>query len=121
MLDEEVLGRTYGLAVPTSIGGIVVGSLVAGPLVSLLGLQRVHRRRPSETVGHGTQSMGGGGLRRETPVRPRRAPESGGDREMRGPVRRRAFSWGSGAAHAGRGRGRLDRGRLDGGGLVGPL
>jgi hypothetical protein len=38
MLDEEVLGRTYGLAVPTSIGGIVVGSLVADPLVSLLGL-----------------------------------------------------------------------------------
>lgn len=38
MLDDEVLGRAYGLAVPTSIGGIAVGSLVAGPLVSLLGL-----------------------------------------------------------------------------------
>jgi len=38
MLDDEVLGRAYGLAVPTSIGGIVIGSLVAGPLVSLLGL-----------------------------------------------------------------------------------
>jgi MFS family permease len=38
MLDDEVLGRAYGLAVPVSIGGIVVGSLIAGPLVSLLGL-----------------------------------------------------------------------------------
>jgi MFS family permease len=38
MLDDEVLGRAYGLAVPTSLSGIVVGSLVAGPLVSLLGL-----------------------------------------------------------------------------------
>jgi len=39
MLDDEVLGRAYGLAIPVSIGGIVVGSLMAGPLVSLLGLQ----------------------------------------------------------------------------------
>ena len=39
MLDDEVLGRAYGLAIPVSLGGIVVGSLVAGPLVSLLGLQ----------------------------------------------------------------------------------
>ena len=38
MLDDEVLGRAYGLAVPVSIGGIVIGSLLAGPLVSLLGL-----------------------------------------------------------------------------------
>lgn len=39
MLDDEVLGRAYGLALPTSLAGIVVGSLIAGPLVSLLGLQ----------------------------------------------------------------------------------
>ena len=39
MLDDEVLGRAYGLAVPASLGGIVIGSLVAGPLVSVLGLQ----------------------------------------------------------------------------------
>jgi MFS family permease len=39
MLDDEVLGRAYGLAVPVSLGGIVVGSLAAGPLVSLLGLE----------------------------------------------------------------------------------
>jgi MFS family permease len=39
MLDDEVLARAYGLVLPTSLGGIVAGSLVAGPLVSLLGLQ----------------------------------------------------------------------------------
>ena len=39
MLDDDVLGRAYGLAVPISLSGIVIGSLVAGPLVSLLGLQ----------------------------------------------------------------------------------
>ncbi len=38
MLDDEVLGRAYGLAVPVSLGGIVAGSLAAGPLVSLLGI-----------------------------------------------------------------------------------
>jgi MFS family permease len=38
MLDDEVLGRAYGLAVPVSLGGIVIGSLAAGPLVSLFGL-----------------------------------------------------------------------------------
>lgn len=39
MLDDEVLGRAYGLAVPVSLGGIVIGSLAAGPLVALLGLE----------------------------------------------------------------------------------
>jgi MFS family permease len=39
MLHDEVLGRAYGLALPVSLSGIVIGSLVAGPLVSLLGLQ----------------------------------------------------------------------------------
>ena len=38
MLDDEVLGRAYGLVFPMSIAGIVAGSLIAGPLVSLLGL-----------------------------------------------------------------------------------
>jgi hypothetical protein len=33
-----VLARAYGLVFPISIAGIVAGSLVAGPLVSLLGL-----------------------------------------------------------------------------------
>jgi MFS family permease len=37
MLDDDVLARAYGLAFPASLGGIVVGSLLAAPLVSLLG------------------------------------------------------------------------------------
>ncbi len=36
-LDEEVFGRAYGLALPASLGGIVVGSLVAPLLTSALG------------------------------------------------------------------------------------
>jgi MFS family permease len=39
MLGDEILGRAYGLVVPTSLGGIVVGSLLAGPLVSAVGLE----------------------------------------------------------------------------------
>jgi MFS family permease len=37
-LDEEVLARAYGLAFPASIAGIAAGSLVASPLVTLVGL-----------------------------------------------------------------------------------
>jgi MFS family permease len=37
MLDDDVLARAYGLAFPASLGGIVLGSLLAAPLVSLLG------------------------------------------------------------------------------------
>ena len=39
LLGDDVLGRAYGLVLPVSLGGIVVGSLLAGPLVSLLGLE----------------------------------------------------------------------------------
>jgi len=38
LLDDGVLARAYGLVFPISIAGIVAGSLLAGPLVSLLGL-----------------------------------------------------------------------------------
>jgi len=38
MFDDDVLARACGLAVPVSLGGIVVGSLLAGPLVSFLGV-----------------------------------------------------------------------------------
>jgi MFS family permease len=38
MLDDEVLARAYGLVFPISISGIVAGSLIAGPLVSVFGL-----------------------------------------------------------------------------------
>jgi predicted MFS family arabinose efflux permease len=38
MLPEEVFGRAYGLALPASVAGIVVGSLIAPVLVSVIGL-----------------------------------------------------------------------------------
>jgi MFS family permease len=37
-LPPEVFSRAYGLALPASLGGIVVGSLVAAPLVALAGV-----------------------------------------------------------------------------------
>jgi predicted MFS family arabinose efflux permease len=37
-LDDAVLARAYGLALPAALGGIVAGSLVAAPLQALLGL-----------------------------------------------------------------------------------
>jgi hypothetical protein len=39
MLGDDVLGRAYGLVVPASLGGIVAGSLAAGPLVAAVGVQ----------------------------------------------------------------------------------
>jgi predicted MFS family arabinose efflux permease len=38
MLDDCVLARAYGLALPASLGGIVIGSLIAGPLVATVGV-----------------------------------------------------------------------------------
>jgi hypothetical protein len=38
MVDDEVLARAYGLAFPASIAGLAAGSLIAGPLIALLGL-----------------------------------------------------------------------------------
>ena len=37
MLDDEVFGRAYGLALPASIAGIAAGSLIAPVLVSSFG------------------------------------------------------------------------------------
>jgi MFS family permease len=37
-LDEEVFARAYGIALPVVLAGIVGGSLVAAPLVALIGL-----------------------------------------------------------------------------------
>jgi MFS family permease len=37
-LPEEVFARAYGIAFPAAIAGIVVGSLVAAPLVAVVGL-----------------------------------------------------------------------------------
>jgi predicted MFS family arabinose efflux permease len=38
MLDDAVLARAYGLMLPVTLSGIVAGSLIAGPLVALLGV-----------------------------------------------------------------------------------
>jgi MFS family permease len=38
MLPAEVFGRAYGLALPASVAGIVIGSLIAPVLVSAVGL-----------------------------------------------------------------------------------
>jgi hypothetical protein len=37
-LDDAVFARAYGIALPASLGGIVVGALTAGVLLSALGL-----------------------------------------------------------------------------------
>lgn len=37
-LDEDVFARAYGIALPASIAGIAAGSLVAAPLVAVVGL-----------------------------------------------------------------------------------
>jgi MFS family permease len=37
MLDEDVFGRAYGLAIPASLGGIVIGSLIAPVLATAIG------------------------------------------------------------------------------------
>jgi hypothetical protein len=38
LVDDEVLARAYGLALPAALSGIVIGSLIGAPLVMLLGL-----------------------------------------------------------------------------------
>jgi hypothetical protein len=38
ILPEAVLGRVFGILIPASLSGIVAGSLLAGPLESMLGL-----------------------------------------------------------------------------------
>jgi hypothetical protein len=37
MLDKDVFGRAYGLAIPASLGGIVAGSLIALVLATVFG------------------------------------------------------------------------------------
>jgi MFS family permease len=39
LLDDAVIGRAYGLALPVTIGGIAAGSLLAGPLVAVAGVR----------------------------------------------------------------------------------
>jgi hypothetical protein len=59
MLPDDVFGRAYGLAIPASIGGIVVGSLIAPVLVSAAGLSGALVISGAVAVGYGLQLMSG--------------------------------------------------------------
>jgi predicted MFS family arabinose efflux permease len=70
-LDDDVFARAYGIALPVVIGGIVVGSLVAAPLVTVVGL-------PGAIIGTGVLAGGYAvlmGLPRRSPGR-HRAPRT---------------------------------------------
>jgi hypothetical protein len=62
-LDEEVFARAYGIALPVVLAGIVGGSLIAAPLVALVGLT-------GAIVGTGLLAAGYAGI----VVLPRRTP-----------------------------------------------
>jgi hypothetical protein len=59
-LDEDVFGRAYGLALPASIGGIVVGSAVAPLLASLLGTSGALVATGSAVLAYGLLVLRGG-------------------------------------------------------------
>lgn len=52
-LDEQVLGRAYGLAYATAIAGIALGSLLAAPLAALLGVHGALLALGVLVTGHG--------------------------------------------------------------------
>jgi len=59
MLPEDVFGRAYGLALPASIAGIVVGSLIAPVLVSAIGLTGALVTCGSVATAYGVQLIAG--------------------------------------------------------------
>lgn len=65
MLPAEVFGRAYGLAIPASIAGIAVGSLIAPLLVDALGLNGALAASGAILLGYGLQLL----ARRHTPAR----------------------------------------------------
>jgi MFS family permease len=62
VLDDDVLARAYGLVLPASLAGIVAGSLVAAPLVALLGLA-------AALAAAGVAVLGAGALLLRRPLR----------------------------------------------------
>ena len=70
-LDDEVFTRAYGIALPVSIAGIVVGSLIAAPLAMAVGPDRRDRRH-----GHPGRRL----RRRGRPAQARRRSAPGGSR-----------------------------------------
>jgi hypothetical protein len=67
-LDEDVFGRAYGLALPASIGGIVVGSAAAPLLASLLGTSGALIATGSAVLAYGLLVLRGGYRHGEQPV-----------------------------------------------------
>jgi MFS family permease len=72
LLPADVFGRAYGLAIPASIGGIVVGSLIAPVLVSAAGLSGALVISGAVAVGYGLQLLAG--RRHAVPVAPQATP-----------------------------------------------
>jgi predicted MFS family arabinose efflux permease len=72
LLPDDVFGRAYGLAIPASIGGIAVGSLIAPVLVSTVGLSGALVISGAVAVGYGLQLLAG--RRHAAPVRPQATP-----------------------------------------------
>jgi hypothetical protein len=68
LLPADVFGRAYGLAIPASIGCIVVGSLIAPALVSVAGLSGALVISGAVAVGYGLQLLAG--QRPTAPVAP---------------------------------------------------
>jgi predicted MFS family arabinose efflux permease len=66
MLPAEVFGRAYGLAIPASVAGIVVGSLIAPLLVSALGLNGSLAACGAVALGYALQLLA---RRRHAPAR----------------------------------------------------
>jgi predicted MFS family arabinose efflux permease len=72
LLPDDVFGRAYGLAIPASIGGIAIGSLIAPVLVSAAGLSGALFISGAVAVGYGLQLLAG--RRHAAPVLPQATP-----------------------------------------------
>ncbi len=67
-LDEDVFGRAYGLALPASIAGIVIGSAIAPVLASLLGASGALVAVGGAVLAYTTLILRRGTVRDEQPV-----------------------------------------------------
>ena len=72
LLPDDVFGRAYGLAIPVSIGGIVVGSLIAPVLVNAVNLSATLFISGVVAVGYGLQLLTG--RRHAAPVASQETP-----------------------------------------------
>jgi hypothetical protein len=75
-LDEDVFGRAYGLALPASLGGIVVGSAIAPVLASLLGGSGALLAVGGAVLAYALVVLRGGTVRAAAAVLPRPSDET---------------------------------------------